>query len=301
MGDKHNVFLSWSGPRSKWAAAALRDWLPLVLQSAKPWMSEEDIDKGSRGLDEVGRALEGMRIGIICLTPENLLAPWILFESGALSKTLDAGTRVCTYLLAGLRPQDVERPLGMFQATASNKEDTKRLVHAINKALEGEPVPEGNLDAVFEGMWPRLEERLSKMPATSSAVPSKRPTDEMVAEILELSRAAATSRSKTERMEQYLPIFDELMPMIADQLKAARNAQAHAKTLPTTLRPGVGKTLCIKIKGDDQINKFVDALEFIKVGADSIVMVRYGQRPVTVDNVEDCWWDETQSLGASTP
>jgi len=37
-------------------------------------MSNTDIDKGSRGLEEIGKALEGMKVGIICLTPENLKA-----------------------------------------------------------------------------------------------------------------------------------------------------------------------------------------------------------------------------------
>jgi hypothetical protein len=95
VSERHNVFISWSGKRSKSAAQSLYDWLPLVLQSVRPWMSEEDIQKGSRGLDEIGRALEGIKIGVICLAPENLTAPWILYEAGALSKTLDAKTRVC--------------------------------------------------------------------------------------------------------------------------------------------------------------------------------------------------------------
>jgi hypothetical protein len=104
----HNVFISWSGDRSKHVALALRDWLPMVLQAAKAFMSATDIVKGSRGLVELAGTLEVVKVGIICLTPENLSAPWLLFESGALSKTLDKGTLVCTYLLAGLRQRGLK-------------------------------------------------------------------------------------------------------------------------------------------------------------------------------------------------
>jgi len=187
MSDKHNVFISWSGERSKLAADALRAWLPSVLQRARPWMSEEDIDKGSRGLDEVGAALEGRKIGIICLTPENLNARWILYEAGALSKSLDAKTRVCTYLLAGLQVQNIQPPLGMFQATKAVKEETRRLVQTINKALDGELVSDGHLNATFDGMWPRLEEKLAAMPKPDQVAPTKRDPDDMLAELVEAS------------------------------------------------------------------------------------------------------------------
>jgi hypothetical protein len=221
MGDTNNVFISWSGERSKAAAEALREWLPIVLQAASPWMSSADIEKGSRGLDEVGRALEGMKVGIICLTPENLTAQWILYEAGALSKTLDAKTRVCTYLLGGLEPQNVKPPLGMFQATRANKEDSRKLIHTINKALDSAQVPDANLDALFDGMWPRLEEKLSALPNPKEIVPASRPVDEMVAEVLELTRAAANSRKGVERLDIYIPVFEQLMPKLIDLLQAA--------------------------------------------------------------------------------
>ena len=115
MAEKHNVFISWSGARSKAAAVALNDWLPTIIQRARPWMSEEDIQKGSRGLADVSGALHTMKIGLICLTPENLNEPWILFEAGALSKTQDA--RVCTFLLGGLKKSSLKNPIAMFQAT----------------------------------------------------------------------------------------------------------------------------------------------------------------------------------------
>src|SRR5262249_14346074 len=128
MGDTYNVFISWSGERSKMVAAALYDWLPMVVQSARPWMSEEDIEKGSRGLDEIAKALEALSVGIVCLTPENLDRPWILFEAGALSKALSDKTRVCPYLFGGLRSENVKPPLGMFQTTEAVKDDTRKLV-----------------------------------------------------------------------------------------------------------------------------------------------------------------------------
>jgi hypothetical protein len=72
MTKQYNLFISWSGARSKAIAETLREWLPTVIQTAKPFMSDTDIDKGSRGLTELVRALEGIKVGIVCLTPENL-------------------------------------------------------------------------------------------------------------------------------------------------------------------------------------------------------------------------------------
>ena len=80
-----NVFISWSGSRSKHVATVLSTWLPAILQSAKPWLSQ-NIDKGARPLEEISKALDSIQIGISCLTPENLTASWILYEGGALSK-----------------------------------------------------------------------------------------------------------------------------------------------------------------------------------------------------------------------
>lgn len=186
----HNVFISWSGPRSKHVAEALRAWLPMVLHVAKPWMSKSDIDKGSRGLLELAKALEQTKVGVVCLTPENLSAKWILFESGALSKTLDRGTRLCTFLLGGLRPENVEQPLGEFQATMAEKEETRKLIQDVGKTLDS-PVVGPTLDGVFEALWPTLEEKLASMPKEPSSTPPKRSLEDMVAEILKLTRLSA--------------------------------------------------------------------------------------------------------------
>jgi hypothetical protein len=64
---------------------------------------------------EMAKALDGIKVGITCLTPENLDAPWILYEAGSLAKTVDDSTRLCTYLLGDLKNADIEPPLGQFQ------------------------------------------------------------------------------------------------------------------------------------------------------------------------------------------
>lgn len=136
-----NIFISWSGPRSKHMANALSEWLPAVLQSARPWFSTLSIDKGARALDEIAKALDSIEVGICCLTPENLNSAWILYEGGALSKRIGQKSRLCTYLLGGLTPEGVPPPLGMFQGTRADKEDTWQMLHSINSAVSPDPVP----------------------------------------------------------------------------------------------------------------------------------------------------------------
>src|SRR5579871_4262542 len=156
---------------------------------SRPWFSTLSIDKGSRPLDEIAKALDSIEIGISCLTPENLTAPWLLYEAGALSKRIGTKSRLCTYLLSGLGPEGVPPPLGMFQHSRSDKEETKHMLRSINIAISEDPVPESALDKLFERMWPDLEQSIKSMPAPDSTVVEKRTTEDMFAEILSYLRA----------------------------------------------------------------------------------------------------------------
>jgi TIR domain len=200
-----NVFISWSGDQSRMVAVALHEWLPRIIQASRPWMSETDIEKGMRGHAEITRAVGVMKLGIVCLTPDNLEAPWVLFEAGALSKTVDNSERLYTFLISGLEKQDVKPPLSMFQATKAEKEDTRKMLRGLNSAL-GQVLSNEDLDASFDSMWPRLEEALLSAAAWSHKATPKRQTPEMVAEILELVRGlsyrAESSSLAVQELEQ---------------------------------------------------------------------------------------------------
>lgn len=183
------VFLSWSGARSKAVADALSAWLSQVIQAVEPWLSS-DIEKGSRWSPEIANRLEQSKVGIVCLTRENLDAAWILFEAGAISKTKDAF--VCTLLL-DIAPADVEQPLGQFQHTKTDKADIFHLLRTINTAVQrcGErTLHDSVLEEVFETNWPRLEQALKGIAAhVSPAKSNYRPEREMLQELLELARS----------------------------------------------------------------------------------------------------------------
>jgi hypothetical protein len=224
----HNVFLSWSGPRSQHVAETLRSWLPMVIQAAKPFMSKKDIEKGSRWHLELAKALEGMKVGIICLTPENLTAPWLLFEAGSLSKTLDRDTRICTYLLAGLEFTDVPLPLGAFQSTKAEQEDTYQMLRDVNRSL-GSPISEETLKGVFERMWPDLAAKLSTLPEPGAKIPPKREVKDMVEEILNLTRTVEMRGQSADWIDRYRPMVQSLLGMLESHWPSIQASMAAAQ------------------------------------------------------------------------
>ena len=185
---KPNVFISWSGPRSKHVALALRKWLPEVIQAAQPWMSDKDIRSGSVSVNQILHALESTQTGIICLTPENTKEEWINFESGALLKTPNAEASVCTYLLAGLDHIQLEGPLKMFQGNKADEAGTRKLIEDMNMHL-GATIPPETLTTIFNRSWPDLKKELATMPAATEAQPPRRDTNDIAGEILEHVRS----------------------------------------------------------------------------------------------------------------
>ena len=156
-----DIFISWSGTRSQIVAESLRNWIPNVIQFIDPWISSKDIYAGDRGHIKISNELENSKIGIICLTPENLNKPWILFETGALAKFQE--TTVIPYLI-NLKSSDVTEPLSLFQSVEANKSGTMNLINSINNALGNEKLKDSRLEITLKKWWPDLEKILNDLP-----------------------------------------------------------------------------------------------------------------------------------------
>lgn len=219
MGAK--IFISWSGELSKALAEAVRDWIPKVLQSVKPYFTPDDIEKGSRWAKEISGELAASQLGIICLTQDNQHSPWILFEAGALSKNLEE-SKVCP-ILFNFNTTELKGPLASFQATKFTKEDIKKLLESINNSCNESKLEERSLDETFEMWWPQLEGKIKEIHAQfkSATKPQKRSDSDILEEILELTRSNAKLAMSDQRGPSTLTIEELVSRYRAIKEKAA--------------------------------------------------------------------------------
>jgi hypothetical protein len=187
------VFLSWSGKLSHEVAVALREWLPCVIQSIKPWVSSEDIEKGTHWNTDIARELKDTLYGIFCITKDNQSAPWVNFEAGAISKMINEVN--VSPLLIDIIKSDVRGPLTQFQLTIVEKADVWKLVQSMNsRAPDGERVVDATLlEKVFDRWWPDLEARISAAidkfpPADKAESEPREKSAKILEELLELAR-----------------------------------------------------------------------------------------------------------------
>ncbi len=189
------VFISWSGDTSLKVAQQLRDWLPCVINAIKPYVSSEDIDKGARWSSDIAKELENSNFGILCVTKENLNAPWLCFEAGALSKAMDDKSFVTPFLF-NIKPSELQGPILQFQATSFEKNEIKKMVQTLNKACGDNGIEEDILDNSFNYLYPKLETGLKNLLESISSNTKNpnvektqhSPQQKMLEEILELSR-----------------------------------------------------------------------------------------------------------------
>ncbi len=147
------IFISWSKERSLAFGKAFRQLMSQVLRDrdfvppsplgpgSHVVTLSEDLPKGGSWFSSLAGLLEHARAGVICVTPENVASPWLLFEAGALIR---CDVQVALFpVLLDLPPAAMEGPLALVQATvierdpAAIKRETfdllSRIVNHVNQ------------------------------------------------------------------------------------------------------------------------------------------------------------------------
>lgn len=194
------VFISWSGERSKHIAEGLRAFLPDVIQSLRPFMSQADIEAGARWSSELKEQLDASSFGVVVLTPENITSPWLLFECGALGKSLEH-SRVCP-LLYSLTTSEVQWPLAQFQCNSCDKAGLQKIVNAINAASPADQkLGEDYLVRSYDRCWPDMQRILGNVPTPDEPISRPdRPVSDVLEEILTLLRSRTYDKISCEQL-----------------------------------------------------------------------------------------------------
>jgi hypothetical protein len=220
--DKTKIFISWSGDRGHEVARALHWWLPHVISNIDPIISEHNIEKGTLWRSKLADQLKDTKFGLICLTPENQNTPWILFESGALSKDKNP---LWTFLLGFEDPSEVESPplADINHTMGSSKDDVKKLIININKEFNEELLSEKIVIDQFDMWWPKLNETLIsiKIPTVKQ---EKRSSDSMIEEILSIVRSISRNSEKYSTEVTRLELSELIL--IRELLKAKNIKEA---------------------------------------------------------------------------
>jgi len=158
MEVEMQVFISWSGQQSKNLARIIRRWILTVVPESRPWTSDVDLDPGKQWQPELSKQLKSSRLGIVCVTPDNVGAPWLLFEAGALARSDSL-----LPLLFGLTPSQLPPPMGQFQSLVASKKEMLKLALTVGDRCRSRS---GRREAVlerFETAWPWLEAELAAL------------------------------------------------------------------------------------------------------------------------------------------
>jgi len=268
------IFISWSGQDSLKIAKILRDWIPNVIQVAEPYVSAEDIDKGTRWATDISKELDDSSYGIICLTKNNISAPWINFEAGALGKKVDK-SRVSPFLFK-IKPSEITGPILQFQHTRSDdKDDIFKLISSINRHAGF--LTEERLAKSFEQWWPQLNEELAQVPDVDNEAKdsSKSVKNSSNSEIQKLSMIVESLLDISRTNHQLLRNPENLLP--EDYLGKIINRSERKESVLSVVTADLGKVMVLinrlrrrMIAGDLDDSTFSEYVDDLSVIADSL-------------------------------
>ncbi len=171
------IFISFSGHRSQRVATEVGQLIRQVLP-VEPWTSDK-IGEGDIWAESIHDALGKVVFGVSCITMENQVNPWIVFEAGAIGKTRDP-SRWAIFLID--KNIKLFEPLGCYQCTVATKAGTKKLAKKIANVIKFRWT--AKTENTFVTCWNRLDRVLKSIHEDRAPVPRTLP--KVVANTLEI-------------------------------------------------------------------------------------------------------------------
>lgn len=189
-----DIFLSWSGDRSKKLATEFNSFIAKIIQQCNPFLSTQDINLGEIWQRALLKEIVNRKFGLLFITPENKLSHWLHYEAGGLIKDLEKDRVVP--ILFGIQKKDVLTPFSQFQMIEFGHEEVFTLLKQINSQTI-KPIAEDVLKELFGTFYPSFSAKIQNIIEANPAKEKSRSTDDLLGEILILSRE---QRIKTEEM-----------------------------------------------------------------------------------------------------
>ena len=164
------IFLSWSGDISRQIAEIFYQYLPSYVD-AEYFLALRDNKLGEDWGERVKKELRETNIGIFFFTEQNLDAPWMIYEAGAIGK-LD-GSRVFPLYFGVSRHHDGPIKELHYQSASFNKSTYEKLIESLYELCNGGEIHypakwELLLDKLFNSMEKEIQNILSKAEAKKS-------------------------------------------------------------------------------------------------------------------------------------
>ena len=249
------IFISFSGRKSKEIAFALKKWLSLIFREVE-FVVSADIPKGNFWIDNLNKHLRLSIAGILCVTRDNYQEPWLMFEAGALMTKHEQGCQAIPFVLDE-KPDEIiaflqNTPLSVVQTTSyrvksgekpsdkklseaeENREELCRMVLEIHRALQSQE-RESDLELYLKNQYEYLENALQRI---ADKYPDEPPSNaqDMVTQALlayverfEQTFAAAMEQDKqdkqnkqrqNERLEEIQGTVQSSLLLLGDVLSA---------------------------------------------------------------------------------
>ena len=147
-----NIFMSWSGARSKKMGEFLSNWIPKIFPSSSIFFSP-DIPTGEEGFNTINNELGQSDIGIFLFTRENIDSIWMGYEAGAIKHNHNSGKVLAIFLDEGLNEVNLG-PFHYLQHANWDGAEFVKVIRTINDLLESKRLNPDRLTSVLDEHLP---------------------------------------------------------------------------------------------------------------------------------------------------